>query len=96
MAVLLVPGIPTTAKTRIFGFVGNGAAFFTFSLTWSVADIRNCFLKNGWNLKCVSIVYALVVVEFPVSGDNGVCTEYPPPHDDVGGGHVVHVEADQC
>ena len=38
---------------------------------------------------------ALVVVKLPVSGDDRVCTKYLPPHDDVGGSHVVHVEADQ-
>ena len=40
-------------------------------------------------------MYALVVVKLPVSGDDRVCAKYPPSHDDVGGGHVVHVEADQ-
>ena len=51
--------------------------------------------KNGGNLECISVVYALVVVKLPVSGDNRVCAKYPPSHDDVGGSHVVHVEADQ-
>ena len=38
---------------------------------------------------------ALVVVKLPVSGDDRVRAKYPPSHDDVRGGHVVHVEADQ-
>ena len=38
---------------------------------------------------------AFVVVKFPVSWNNRVGAEYMPPHDDVGGGHVVHVEADE-
>ena len=52
-------------------------------------------MRKRFNLECVSVVYALVVVKVPVSGGDRVCAEYPPSHDDVGGGHVVHVEADQ-
>ena len=40
-------------------------------------------------------MYALIVVQLPVRGDDGVRAEYLPSHDDVGGSHVVHVEADQ-
>ena len=59
---------------------------------WMLENRNN---KKGFNLKCVPEVDALVVVKLPVGGDDRVCTENLPSHDDVGGSHVVHVEADQ-